>query len=738
MLVLALTASVVVSMADGSSLAGERSARLEWLRGEVVVATDVATVRDGRLALPRSPEGADGFRLAGPTLLSRRASRAGIPTEVVLVRAATVVVPPTVEGAALVVLEDREGAAPQTHRLSAGEEAGRIALWPARYGFALDCGPLRPLRIEELSLTPGGSAELNCAEATSGPDTNHFVFAARDDKGEPLEGVTLQVPEEGAVRERVELLALRRRSPASGADGRLDLGAAASGKRQLRFERKGYRDGVVDLAGGERRTQALGFVMKPYCGIGYSWSSQPRRDPGAEVVAERCLSDVAPSECTRWGCQASAGFGVDGRGRFASLPPGAYRFTLRSGAGSMTFVERQIPRDSSAPDPEDIIFNPEDWRLAGSVVGTDGRPVADAVVVAAPLVSRGYAPPASVETRSAADGSFTLEFTTSFGEVALGARSDAPVGAARMARVTSTDRWRSDLRLVLVEGGVRVDVRAREDDSPIEGCRVTLKVDRPGGAELRTALTDSTGRTLFRGLADANVIAEVGCAGRVPSSGTALETRGGSAELTVKLERASSVWLRVVDTTGRAVGSAKVYAPKKETLAGPFEAQVELAGLTGPDGRLELPGEKLGASPVFVVVTGRALGVARLSSSRCSTSCETIVVLHFPSSFVGATASSASGRTLPPNGLVFSLGGVAIPFALLDAIASENGTSASSFFAGAGAFAMNLFPAFLPPGDYEVGYMVGSKETRQLKAVPAGFLRLPASEIVELRVHALP
>lgn len=738
MLALALAASVVVSLADGSPPRDVARLDVEWLRGATVVSRGEGQLLEGSLTLPGVPAGADAYRVVGPALMSRRTALHGSSGRLVLVTAAVLVVEKPAEGGSLLLLEDEPGAEPRTIDLPTAAGPTSVPVWPATWGVVVDSGPDRPLRVDRVRLDPGGRHVLQGPREKGRSAAGPLVVIVRDEHGAPLTGVSIRVPAEGTVEERALLFALARRTKPSGEDGRIEVGSLDDRAGRIRFRRDGYRDGVFEVPRADVRTKPGRLTLRRLAGVDFSWTAQPERAAGAEVSAERCLSAPEPSGCISWTCSGSARFGAEGRGRFDRLEPGWYRFSLRTGGSSIAYEEREVPWDSAAPEPAEISFAPDDWRLAGRVLDPDDRPVSNAVVDAAPIVSRGYAPPASIEARSGADGSFVLEFVASFAEVGLTARSDDPVGATRLVRVSKADRWSGDLTLRLVGGGLSVEVLAREDDAPLEGCRVTLRIERSGAADMRSARTDADGKALFRGLGEGTLVLDAGCRGRVPATGTVLESNAGAAATTLRLEKASAVWLRVVDVGGRAVGSAKAFVPEPGPFGNAFESRVALAGVTGPDGRLELPGDELGGSPVFVVAEGRALGVARLSASRCGAGCETTVELRQPGAFPGATATSASGRALPPNGLVFSYAGIPLPFALLEHVAAANGFGPAGFFAGDGEWAMNLFPGYLAPGDYEVGYLIGSKTTRRLKAVPAGYLRLPSAELVELRVHSVP
>ena len=740
MILLGLAAALAVSLADGSAPVDGAKADLEWLRGRTLVARASTEVRGGALLLPPPPPGSDGFRIAGPDYLSRPSPIGGRALPLVLVRAARLLVRTHGRGGTLYLLAEDPREEALVREIDRAAEEERILVWPQTYGVAFDPGPGGAVQTRRLECVPSGEYSIAGTEHADSEHARPVRLRVVDPSGHPIGGAGVQVPAKAALEDRAGALALRHRAGMTGADGLLYLGLLSRRPEELRVEKPGLRNGVVaQKVLGEASGEPWPVTMKPYADISILWRGISRRDQPTEVVVERCRAGGTDSPCITWESVGSTTLDDAGRGRARGLRPGSYRLILKPPSPSFAMEERELPWDSTEPDPDEVVFTPEEWRLGGMVEDSQGRPVAGATVAATPIATAGFAPAFAAECPTAPDGTFTLRFLTSSREVGVTARAAEPPAAARMQRVGSADRWKADLMIRMVRGAVDVEVRGREDDAPLEGCRVTLRAQNVERGEVRTARTDSSGRAQFVGLGRVAAVVEARCDGRVPSSGTAVETSEESSRVTIRLERSAALSVRVSDVGGRAVSGASVFVPETGRLVGPFEVPIIPIGRTGPDGRLEIAGDQHGASPVFVVAEGRALGVARLADARCSgAECETDVVLRHPMSFPGAIVTSAAGQVLPPNGLVFSYAGIPLPFDLVPHVASANGFPASGFFVATGDVSMSVLPGYLPPGDYEVGYLVGSKQTRQLRAVPAGYLRLPTSSLVELRVHAIP
>lgn len=739
-MLLGVAAALAVSLADGSAPVDGTKVDLEWLRGRTVVARASNEIRGGALVLPSPPPGSSSARVAGPDLLSRPFPVGERALPLVLVRGTELVVEAHTRGGRLVLVAEDPEEEPLVREIAPLAGEVRLLVWPQAYGLALDFGPDQVLQTRRFDGSPAGRYSIGFSHQASSKDLHPVRLHVVDPAGRPIEGARVRVPASGDLEKRAAALALRHRSGTTGADGMLDLGLFSLRPDGFRIEKAGYRRGVVSKPGEREATAAPWPVtMKPFSDLAFAWPGISRDDRPTEVVVERCRASEPAIPCVAWETVGSTTLDEAGRGSARGLQPGSYRLVLKPPYPSFAVAERELPWDSTAPDPEEVVFAPEEWRLGGLVEDSDGLPVPGATVAATPITMSGFAPAFTAECVTAPDGTFTLRFLASSPGIGLTARSSAPPAASGLQRVAWEDRWKTDLTIRMVGGAIRVAVRRREDDGPLEACHVTLRRQDLEGGEVRTARTDASGRAQFVGLGRVAAVVEARCDGRVPSSGTAVEASEEISDVTIRLEKSETLSLRVEDVGGRAVRDAQVFVPETGRLVGPFEVPLVPIGRTGPDGRLEIAGDRHGASPVFVVAEGRALGVARLATARCSgAECETEVIVRHPTSFPGAYVTSASGRSLPANGLVFSHAGIPLPFDLVPHVAAANGFPASGFYLDSGDLSMSLLPGYLPPGDYEVGYLIGSKKTRQLRAVPAGHLRLPTSSLVELRVHAIP
>lgn len=212
--------------------------------------------------------------------------------------------------------------------------------------------------------------------------------------------------------------------------------------------------------------------------------------------------------------------------------------------------------------------------FAGTVLGPDAKPVADAVVVA---MAAGEFNDPPIVTRTAADGTFRV---TARRRGAHTIRVEARGLAAQ-----TIERAATPLRVTLARGGtIEGTVRDASTGAPVAGARVEAREDgarAPSSWDpalgIVTTQTDAGGAFRLDGLARGRhtVTASSRAAGRASQSGVALGQR--VALLTVA---GASIAGRVLAPDGKPVAGATVRA----------EADIGREAASDPSGRFEIDG----------------------------------------------------------------------------------------------------------------------------------------------------
>lgn len=222
-----------------------------------------------------------------------------------------------------------------------------------------------------------------------------------------------------------------------------------------------YADGYVELGPGERRELELRVESGLFEG------SLIRR--GEPLAAELRLR----SETARPG-EVEAVTSSDGEGRFTVRLPRAGRYSVQIQAGpELPFLV--VPNVLFESPGETVEIAVPETRLAGRVVGPDGSPVRDAVVVAAPLDEASSHHSVPSHARTGEGGEFELE--------------GLPPGEWRISA-----RWESfysGLRKVRLEEGAGTEVALRlAEGRSVSGRVVTLFGEPIFPAEAQASTTD--------------------------------------------------------------------------------------------------------------------------------------------------------------------------------------------------------------------------------------------------------
>lgn len=265
------------------------------------------------------------------------------------------------------------------------------------------------------------------------------------------------------------------------------------------------------------------------------------------------------------------------------------------------------PDDATYPPgrPVDLDTVDRDRDLCGVVVRRDGTPVAGAevVVVVHPwrkadfITVDGY--DVSVDgarTKSAADGTFAFRLRR-------GTRTSLRVTADGFPPVHLTDRLAGERIRVVVENGARLRVTAVDEENrllPGLRLRVWRTGWRAGSSVSMEAVTDADGDAVFDGLPTQSTFTlELLTSG--PGNPSWVDVSTGDAPETAfryVLPKGRTLRGRVVDdATGEPVANARVG----------MNWVLDLAVLTGADGRYELPGwTGKGIEDIHVLADGYA------------------------------------------------------------------------------------------------------------------------------------
>jgi len=198
-------------------------------------------------------------------------------------------------------------------------------------------------------------------------------------------------------------------------------------------------------------------------------------------------------------------------------------------------------------------------RLAGRVVGPDGKPLANVGVRLGISGKRKEGARSQGWQQSSADGAFafegvaagTYQLKTSMDQMFADGRTKKPFADAELNGIElAQDGVREGLELRLTEGATVLARVLAPDGRPVPGAIVNWSIDK----ESATAMSDSAGVARLEGLptGEAKLFARTGNA--TVARDTLLSVRAGETfETTLQLVPGTTLIVRLVDRTGQAV-----------------------------------------------------------------------------------------------------------------------------------------------------------------------------------------
>lgn len=337
--------------------------------------------------------------------------------------------------------------------------------------------------------------------------------------------------------------------------------------------------------------------------------------PAAKVWVEVvCLEDPATREE-----RSLARTDPDGRAVFESLFAGEVRIDVDRGSRFDSAVEAGTTRTVE-------LTLPEAESIAGVVRTPDGAPIAGAQVWID--LRQSWFPRSYLVATTAADGRFSLTGVEDHARIGARARGCFPSPCYEVSTLPVAGSGERTLDIVLVPDATTGAVVGRVVDpagEPVVGARVRVG-DRGGwnredpagrgAVEARpvTVLTDETGSFDYPGSLPAGAHpAFVTARGWPIWSGEVEVPAGGTAELSVTLERPATITGVVVGVTGEPVEGVRVVASEEVRGGWHFDPFPPSEDETDAEGRFRLewvaPGERmLAANDYRRPQIGRALG----------------------------------------------------------------------------------------------------------------------------------
>lgn len=692
----------------------------------------------GKSIVLRPPSDAAIFQVRADALISRPMPLKGRPlSDVPLLPAATVRFASssrTGKGTTVIAVP-RVAAGIPLLRLEPEAGGTVVSLWPELYAVAIDREDV-PITLANLDLEPGREVA-----APASAEGAKFVRLLVKDRRTHSPVARIEFGDRAEPLEQAFVAALRMRLRKGKAPGEFDIGLLPPRVPSVVLSSTGYRSSVVSF---ENQDDAAPIEVRlaPFQEISIVWNEQHTyRDRKSSVRVARC-DGFDGEACTAWGVIRKSPLDSKGAVTIRGALPGLHRVCLTVGdsAGGCELVETSF--QDTAPDVVSLALSAREWDIRGRTHLRDGSPLS-AIVAGYPTKRErriGNSEPL-FDLKSDTSGAFSGHFFAAQDlPFSLFAKSVSPLAEGHVfdLRVTPTLE-NEDLDVPLDGGGLRVKVRERLADEKIEGCPVSARLGEGAHRSQKTQLTNSEGVAVFlTGEKVARVRAE--CEGYVRPDETIVELESDSLkDLEIVLDRARTLNVLVVGVDGSPLPAASVLVLERLPAPGQpgFWHEPTLAGVTTTDGLLSLPGDRFGGRPFYVVAPHLALYVGWLPTAAGGNASEPQridVQMNPPFPIPGIRVLSASGDPQNTSWLGFEKNGVPIPMKILQELAAANGVPPGGFFAGDA----NIGPSYFGPGEYSVGYIVTDKETRLIKTVPLGAIRLPTTEAVVLRAMFIP
>lgn len=441
-------------------------------------------------------------------------------------------------------------------------------------------GPSSPGSTRSSVQTPGATQPLGTPAAPSEGAFRVRVMAS----GQPLEGARVQASLRGAEDGTGQTPWRRASEGTTGSDGTVRLpaspgvyllSASAQGHAPARREvarPSGEAETVVELslpAGVELRGRVIAAGRGEPVPL-----AELSLHPYTEAVWAGSEAVTLPEET------ALATGDPQGRFSFSGLAPGRYALTAAAAGFS-----RRTMRVVTVPSPGELEV--QLWAssfLEGFVLGEDGKPVADAEV----LAQGGHTAP---HTTTGPEGGFSLEVSN--GTYVLAARQGERMGRIPQVLQVAPGETLRELRITLgARSGLTGTVTTTPEGTPVAGARLVASPSNKAG-EVGSATTGTEGRyTLELPPGDYDVV--VVAPSRTSGVREALVIAPGQ-QLTVdfQLDGTSAVEGRVTDLEARPIAGAYVKASR---MRGP--ARLERFTRTDSTGAYRLEGLELGTTVV--------------------------------------------------------------------------------------------------------------------------------------------
>lgn len=623
-------------------------------------------------------------------------------------------------------------------------------VFPGPYAAAVDLGPDAPVAVFGDEFTAAGHVRKLAWTPRSGRPLT--VIALEKRTRQPIANVSAVVSVNASVVERLMVEVLRSRARESDSTGTLRFDRVAPEGLQLRLGAPGHREAVISLSEGfDGSPRKVLLALYQTLRVRFEGLKALGSHPARAVVRSCSGGKPGDSSCRDW---KEHEVDEDGWATFPGAPPGHYRIALKLGEALGAGTDADVSNDSTAPDVLSVVIPLEEWHFRGKTRLPDGTPVE------ATIEAKGFETGAQVpggdqlgKAASSLDGTFDLAFWAPVGRTLIfTATSERPSSAAVLPGILlSPGCDANELDLVMEIRALTVRVQDAENDNPIAGCMVSVNWEssrrrgKAGGGGVSSRTTDEGGVVTLPVLQKAVVRVQPACEGYAAREGVTVDLTGESpGEVLIKLDRGNIVLVRVRRGTGSPARAARLFAQAADSPvsndAKAYWSEPDFLGETGEDGELSVRGDLYGGRSLFVVAPGCALAMSRLpTGTRCDSegSCLLEVETNPPSVFPGVKLRSASGAVLPPQWIVYSKDGVAIPATIIAEVYRLNGLQPGAGNVG-GLDGKSVFPSLLEPGIYFASFVVFSREGRIPKAVPVGAVTVPSNEDVVLRAMKIP
>lgn len=373
----------------------------------------------------------------------------------------------------------------------------------------------------------------------------------------------------------------------------------------------------------------------------------------------------------------------DAEGRFtfpAVAPHDRYLLRASHGEASQRLVGESEPLALRAEERTELALELRPGKsLRGRVLNEKGEPIAGAEVLAIPAQTafasmEANTDPASARTRSAADGSFTLEGLLPTRHLVLAeARGCEP---SRPTRADLDRETSAELVLTLNAGFDLRGIVLDAEQKPVGGVEVVLLRTLSQGTFTATAgrplvprrtTSDAAGHFAFPGLEDGSFeLLATSSDGLFGARRSSLRKKALEKEIVLELAPLGVLEGTVVDAEGRAVPRFRIELQRR-VMMGFLPATVASGAFFDPAGRFRLEGLAPGKYVLLVRVTDRAAHTLPEV---------TVAARAEPLAITLPAVTSVAGIVISASGQAIADAEIAIAGDMLAAIAGEMSMSA--------------------------------------------------------------